>query len=222
MPKKSSKSSKSPKTSKPKKLTIAERFSTQSLSEIVKGLSEKSLRTLLSFTRRAHTLRMREFEKVGMQSYANIAFEREGGRVQQKPSTMSRNQIIGELAREHSFFQSATSTVEGAKKIEAEIKSRFEESYGVDTSSWSSDDWTKFWDVYNEFMRSNPDWAGIQWSNDVQEVIAEEFQRLKNDTDTNISEILDNTRTRLRAKFDPLSLTPEEEANINYYGIRDD
>lgn len=71
--------------------------------------------------------------------------------------TMTRNQVQNELFQIQSFFNSETSSVQGAKRVAREQDIRiFGESGGRARHRMSVEDRQKFWALYEEFLNQNP------------------------------------------------------------------
>lgn len=74
------------------------------------------------------------------------------------PSKMNINQMRGELFHLQGFFQSETSTIPGARKVQNEQDIRFfgEDSRGRPKKRLNTDQRTKLWSIFDEYKKMRP------------------------------------------------------------------
>lgn len=138
---------------------------------------KKTLQKYLKTLRTGYTRRVGAFRRKNIVSYAQIAFDQQSPKNLKKvPLTeLSRNQLLFEIARYSRFFNSATSTEKGAKRINDEQDKRI---FGVDSRgrprqrmTW--DERVRYWELYEEFKNQFPEWSTQPFSETVQQVIAD-------------------------------------------------
>lgn len=141
-------------------------------------LSASQTSDLLRKSREIFKQREKSFAKAGrnifsyaldkMQSY----YEDKGVQSTEK---MSRNEMQAELFRLQEFFNSQTANVKGARLIMREQDARI---FGIDENGnpikrMTLEERTKFWSVYEEFMKSNPRYDNVYQSGKVQQYLGE-------------------------------------------------
>lgn len=158
--------------------TKAEKISQISLEQISKlsgenGMSQ--LRSYVSTLRQGYVRRVRSFERRGEVSYAQIALEKEAPPTKVPLKKMSRNQLILEFARYAAFFQSETSTIAGIRKVnrEQDIRLFGATRAGRPKKVLTSDERTKFWELYNEYLNQEPSATSRFGSESIQQHIAQ-------------------------------------------------
>ena len=93
----------------------------------------------------------------------------------QPTETMNRNKAQAELFRIQEFFNSESGDVKGARRIMREQDARI---FGVNEKGnpikrMTLEERTKFWSVYEEFMKSNPRYDNVYQSGKVQQYLGE-------------------------------------------------
>lgn len=94
--------------------------------------------------------RLRAFERKGLSSPAVEQVKDSGGKFSTRGKNL--NQLRAEFARARSFFQSATSSIRGAKKVENKVIDALKKA-GVDLSASNYD---KFFKAYNRLKQLDP------------------------------------------------------------------
>lgn len=88
--------------------------------------------------------------------------------------TMSRNQLQNELFQIQAFFNSETSSVQGAKRVAREQDVRiFGETGNRAKHRMSVEDRRKFWALYEEFLNQNPTATTAYTSGKIQQYIGQ-------------------------------------------------
>lgn len=111
---------------------------------------------------------------------------------------MNWNQLLIELAREQSFFQSQTSTLTGIQELNREQDSRI---FGIDDEgnprgTMSPDERRRYWELYNEFQSQKNVESSRFGSNDTQRMLGE--MMLKGEDGVQLTTLFDRMEQRLQ------------------------
>lgn len=165
------------KKSPPKKrLSKAEQIAQMPIEDIISSASGGN-RTVLekyaSTLKGGYTRRINQFSKAGVFSYAQEAYEKNGPAPDRKTpfKKMSYNQLVHEIARYQSFFNSQTSTISGINEINREQDARL---FGVDENgnpldTLTNEERTLMWSLYMEYRNQ---YKGKFGSNQQQRMLA--------------------------------------------------
>lgn len=154
-----------------------EKLKKMSPSEIGK-MSESQTADMLRQFREKFRMREKVFARAGKNIYSpaldkmQTYYEQNGVQSTEK---MSRNKMQAELFRIQEFFNSETGDVKGARRIMREQDARI---FGVNEKGnpikrMTLEERTKFWSVYEEFMKSNPRYDNVYQSGKVQQYLGE-------------------------------------------------
>lgn len=159
-------------------------FINMSPSEIGK-LKAPELRELLRGARNLFSQQEKKFERYSKTVYSHSYekmkdyYEDHG---QKAASRMNINQMRGELYQLQDFFQSESSTVPGARKIQKEQDIRIfgEDSRGRPKKRMTVEQRTNFWRIYEEYKNLRP--ADVyEQSSIVQQQLGEMMVKFVND-----------------------------------------
>ena len=159
-----------------KRLTY-DRLKKMSPSEIGK-LSKSQTADLLRQFREKFKMRERQFARAGKNVYSPALekmqnyYESAGT---QSTETMSRNRMQSELFRIQEFFNSETAEVKNARRVMREQDARI---FGVNEKGnplhrMTIEERSKFWSLYEEFMRSKPQYNNPYMSGKIQQYLGE-------------------------------------------------
>lgn len=172
----------------PRKYTESERLAKISMYSL-KRKSESELQKILKTLQYGYKRRVAQFEKHGVYSYAQRAYEdaEKAAKVSAGKASKAvqagvakvrakkeRDVLIGKISRLQSFFESETSKLKGIRKIEKEQDIRV---FGADAKgnpkrTLDKESRKLFWDLYNEFVNANAAVAARMSSDRVQQALA--------------------------------------------------
>lgn len=148
-----------------------------SASEIGK-LDKKQSAELLRKFREKFKMRQKQFARAGKNVYSpalekmDVFYEEHG---MQSTEKMTRNRMQSEIFHIQEFFQSETGEVSGARKVMREQDARI---FGVNekgkpNARMSIEERTRFWQVYDEYMRMHPKNDNPYMSGKIQQYLGE-------------------------------------------------
>lgn len=153
------------------------RLKSMSASEIGK-LDEKKTAELLRQFREKFKMRQKQFARAGKNVYSPAlekmeTFYEDHG--MQSTTTMTRNRMQSELFHIQEFFNAKTGDVSGARKVMREQDARI---FGVNkkgkpNARMSIEERTRFWQVYDEYMRMHPKNDNPYMSGKIQQYLGE-------------------------------------------------
>ena len=154
-----------------------ERLKKMSATEISK-LNKQQAAEMLRLFREKFRYREKAFERAGKNVYSpalekmNEYYQRNGV---QSPDSMNVNKIRSELFHIQEFFNSDTADVKGARKVMREQDARI---FGVNERGtpkyrMTIEERTKFWETYNEFVRTFKNYESIYGSDKIQQYLGE-------------------------------------------------
>ena len=135
-----------------------------SAQEMLKQFREKFRYREKAFNRAGKNVYSPALEK--MESY----YDRNGER---SPEEMTVHQIRSELFHIQEFFKSKASDVKGAREVmrEQDIRIFGENSRGMPLKRMTIEERTKFWSVYDEFLRTYKNAEAIYGSEKIQQYL---------------------------------------------------
>lgn len=189
-----------------KKMTQAEKISQIPIEDIVRLSGKegrKQLEKYVSTLRTGYKRRVISFQRKGLVSHAQIAFE--GTVPDTKPvqlTKMTRNQLVLELARYSKFFQDKTSTEAGIKEVNKEQDVRIfgADSRGRPNRTMTDVERQKFWSLYEEYNNQQPTATSRYGSESIQQMIADAMFDTNAITGENLVDFLDRVEQRLAQK----------------------
>ena len=153
------------------------RLKNMSASEIGK-LDEKKTAELLIQFREKFKMRQKQFAKAGKNVYSPAlekmeSFYEDHG--MQSTKSMTRNRMQSELFHIQEFFNAETGEVSGARKVMREQDARI---FGVNekgkpNARMTIEERTRFWQVYDEYMRMHPKNDNPYMSGKIQQYLGE-------------------------------------------------
>lgn len=165
-------------TNKMAKLTKAEQISRIPFEELGKlGGKEgvNQLKSYLKTLRQGYIRRVQSFKRRGVDSFAQIALEREFPRRAREINSLSRNQLLLEIAKYSKFFNDETSTLKGIEKVnkEQDIRIFGADKRGRPKRTMSTEERRAYWDLYNEFLNQNKNASSKYGSETIQQMLAD-------------------------------------------------
>lgn len=165
------------------RITKAEKIASTPISDIGKLSGDtglKKLRDYIRTLRTGYTRRVSSFKRAGLISYAQLAFEAQAdtSSKNRKINELSRNQLIAEFARYSKFFNDATSTKAGIKRVnkEQDIRLFGADRRGRPKRTMTSAERLAYWELYDHYINSNLA-DSVRWgSTRLQQVVAEVFK----------------------------------------------
>lgn len=175
------------------------------------------LRGYLKTLRSGYSRRVAAFNRKGLFSYAQYSLEKtlpENWEPARINSMTNRNKILMEIARYIKFFNDATSSESGIKRVNAEQDSRI---FGVDDlgrplQRMTSDERLDFWTLYEEFENQNPIWTTQPYSEETQKVLADAFFGDEDFSKLNLFEKMEYLRNKIEEQRSAIDL--EEIPNV--------
>lgn len=163
-----------------KKLTQAEKIAKISPEQLgyLKGESgKKKLISYLRTLRTGYNRRVGAFSRKGLTSYAQISLEKSSPASLRgvQLNKLTRNQLIFEIVRYQKFFNDATSSEAGIKKVNREQDARIfgTDKRGRPLNTMSQEEREEYWDFYDEFKAQNKEWSGQPYSETIQQSLAD-------------------------------------------------
>ena len=153
------------------------RLKNMSASEIGK-LDGKQTAELLRQFREKFKMRQKQFARAGKNVYSPALEKMETfyeDRGMQSTKTMTRNRMQSELFHIQEFFNSETGEVSGARKVMREQDARIfgTNEKGKPNARMSIEERTRFWQVYDEYMRMHPKNDNPYMSGKIQQYLGE-------------------------------------------------
>lgn len=163
----------------------------------------KKLENYVKSLKFGYKRRVQSFRKKGLISHAQIALEGSlppGKEVQL--TKMTRNQLILEFARYSKFFQDATSSEEGIKKInrDQDIRIFGQDSRGRPKKTMTDSEREKYWSLYEEYQNQQPTANSRYGSESIQQMVAEALFDSDSAPSENLVDFLDRVEERLANK----------------------
>lgn len=157
-----------------RKITYA-RIKSMEASEISK-LSQKEAAEMLRQFREKFRYRQKAFSRAGKNVYSPALekmesyYDRNGV---QSPDSMNVNRIRSELFHIQEFFNAKTADVKGAREVMREQDSRIfgTNEKGVPLKRMTIEERTKFWAVYEEFLKTYKNAEQLYGSNRIQQYL---------------------------------------------------
>lgn len=157
-----------------RKITYA-RIKSMEASEISK-LSQKEAAEMLRQFREKFRYRQKKFSRAGKNVYSPALekmesyYDRNGV---QSPDSMNVNRIRSELFHIQEFFNAKTADVKGAREVMREQDSRIfgTNEKGVPLKRMTIEERTKFWAVYEEFLKTYKNAEQLYGSNRIQQYL---------------------------------------------------
>ena len=159
-----------------KRLTY-DRLKKMPASEIGK-LSTSQTADLLRQFREKFKMREKQFARAGKNVYSPALEKMENyyeSAGTQSTETMSRNRMQSELFRIQEFFNSETSDVKNARRVMRDQDARIfgTNARGNPLHRMTTEERSKFWALYEEFMRSKPQYNNPYMSGKIQQYLGE-------------------------------------------------
>lgn len=160
----------------------------EELSKLRGTAGQKQLQKYLRSLKVAYGKRKSSISKAGLYSHAIDVYEERKNARSLPINKMSRNQLIMEIVKLKSFFNSKTSSVLGIIDVNAQQDRRIfgegiEDEDGSVKKELSDIERREFWKIYNEFMNQEKALVTAYSSEHIQQVLASsmiesEFSRL--------------------------------------------
>lgn len=159
-----------------KRLTY-DRLKKMSPSEIGK-LSTSQTADLLRQFREKFKMREKQFARAGKNVYSPALEKMQNyyeDRGTQSTEAMSRNRMQSELFRIQEFFNSETADVKNARRVMRDQDARIfgTNAKGNPLHRMTTEERSKFWSLYEEFMRSKPQYNNPYMSGKIQQYLGE-------------------------------------------------
>lgn len=159
-----------------RKITYA-KLKSMGASEISK-LNQKDAAEMLRQFREKFRYRQKAFDRAGKNVYSPALekmedyYERNGV---QSPETMNVNRIRSELFHIQEFFNSKTADVKGAREVMREQDARIfgTNERGAPLKRMSIEERTKFWSVYEEFLKTFKNAEAMYGSERIQQFLGD-------------------------------------------------
>ena len=185
-----------------KKITYS-KLKSMSPTEISKLNAQQAAEMLRQF-REKFRYREKAFDRAGKNVYSPALekmeeyYQRNGV---QSPDSMNVNKIRSELFHIQEFFNSETADVKGARKVMREQDARIfgVNERGMPNYRMSTEERTKFWSVYEEFINTYAPDAHVLGSYRLQQYLGE-VTREGRKKDINIAEALDRIKEKINEK----------------------
>lgn len=162
-----------------RKPTKAEQIARIPDIEISRLKGEEGRKQLAKYVRTmaaGYKRRVNAFNRRGLVSHAQIAFEKSYPRNRSLQLTeMSLKQLHFEFARYAKFFNDQTSTVEGINEVNAEQDRRIfgADKRGRPLQRMTAEQRENYWDLYDEYLNQNPGAEMAYSSEFIQQYIGE-------------------------------------------------
>lgn len=159
-----------------RKITYA-RIKSMEASEISK-LSQKEAAEMLRQFREKFRYRQKAFDRAGKNVYSPALekmesyYERNGVR---SPDSMNVNKIRSELFQIQDFFKAETADVKGARKVMRDQDARIfgTNEKGQPLKRMTIEERTKFWSVYEEFLKTYKNAESLYGSGKIQQYLGD-------------------------------------------------
>lgn len=189
-----------------KKITQAEKISQIPIEDVMRLSGKegrKQLEKYVSTLRAGYKRRVTSFQRKGLISHAQIAFE--GSIPETKPvqlTKMTRNQLILEFARYSKFFNDKTSSEAGIKEVNKEQDVRIfgADARGRPKRTMTDAERQKFWSLYEEYNNQQPTATSRYGSESIQQMVADAMFDTNSITGENLVDFLDRVEARLAQK----------------------
>lgn len=159
---------------------------------------EKYVRTLMQGYKR----RVQSFARKGLISHAQISLEGSmPGKARVQLTKLTRNQLILEFARYAKFFNDATSSEAGIRKVnrEQDIRIFGADAKGRPRRTMTQQERQKFWSLYAEYENQHPNATSRYGSESIQQQLADAMFETSSIGD-NLVDFLDRVEERLAQK----------------------
>lgn len=159
-----------------RKITYA-KIKSMDATEISK-LSQKEAAEMLRQFREKFRYRQKAFDRAGKNVYSPALEKMEGYYDRngvQSPESMNVNRIRSELFHIQEFFNSKTSDVKGAREVMREQDARIfgTNDRGAPAKRMTIEERTKFWSVYEEFLKTYKNAEAIYGSDKIQQFLGD-------------------------------------------------
>lgn len=159
-----------------RKITYA-KIKSMGASEISK-LSQKEAAEMLRQFREKFRYRQKAFDRAGKNVYSPALekmesyYDRNGV---QSPDSMNVNRIRSELFHIQEFFNSKTADVKGAREVMREQDARIfgTNERGTPLKRMTVEERTKFWSVYEEFLKTYKNAEALYGSDKIQQYLGD-------------------------------------------------
>ena len=186
-----------------KKITY-DQLKNMSANEISKLNKQQAAEMLRQF-REKFRYREKAFNRAGKNVYSPALekmeeyYERNGV---QSPDSMNINKIRSEMFHIQEFFNAQTADVKGARKVMREQDARIfgVNARGMPNYRMSIEERTKFWSVYEEFIKTYAPDAYVLGSNRLQQYVGEVTREGRKKGPVNIAEALDRIKEKINEK----------------------
>lgn len=146
--------------------------------ERLNGLNQEQAAEMLKQFREKFRYRQKAFDRAGSGVYSPALekmeeyYNRNGV---QSPESMSLNKIRSELFNIKDFFNAKTSDVKGARQVmrEQDIRIFGAKEDGKPMHRMTTEERVKFWEVYDEFLRTYKNAEAIYGSDKIQQYLGE-------------------------------------------------
>lgn len=196
-----------------RKMTKAEKISKTPIDEIFRLKGEEGRKKLINYVttlRSSYKRRVGSFARNGLVSHAQIALERQTPKSRPvKLTEMSRNQLLFEFYKYAEFFNSATATAEGIRKVnrEQDIRIFGKDNRGLPKRTMTTYERTIFWDTYEEYINQYSSDVNQAYSSEsIQQSLADAMFGYNKFSSGGLIDLLGEVRLRLQESKDKESL----------------
>lgn len=159
-----------------RKITYA-KLKSMGATEISKMNQQQAAEMLKQF-REKFQYRQKAFDRAGKNVYSPALEKMEeyyGRNGVQSPESMNVNRIRSELFHIQEFFNSKTADVKGAREVMREQDARIfgTNDRGTPTKRMTLEERTKFWSVYEEFLKTYKNAEAIYGSEKIQQFLGD-------------------------------------------------
>lgn len=162
----------------PRKITYSQlkKMSSSEISSL--NTKDGSAQEMLRQFREKFRYRMKAFDRAGKNVYSPALekmesyYDRNGV---QSPETMNVNRIRSELFHIQEFFNSKTADVKGAREVMREQDARIfgTNERGTPIKRMTIEERTKFWSVYEEFLKTYKNAEALYGSDKIQQYLGD-------------------------------------------------